>query len=278
MKYTGSKIDKELRETSLCGLVAAFSLKRETLYYNDDSIQATGMVDSSGMKQNQWVRYRKTGHLWHIGYYHDDIKNGPYVKIKLDGDIESIEFYKNGKNLKMPMLKDAVLRAYKRHKGHTRKGGNKPYILHPLEALGIAFKIAASDERLLSAVVLHDTIEDTEETYEDLENEFGNVAQIVQEVSEDKTKTWQERKQATIDSLKNHTCSYEARVCSLADKLSNARAMNEDLKQYGEHLWDRFNEKDPKKQKWYYREVCDALIDLADTSAWKELNSLVDLL
>lgn len=278
MKYTGSKIALELRETSLGGLATAFSLKRETLYYNDGSVRATGMVDSSGLKQNQWVHYRKTGHLWHIGYYHDDIKNGPYVKMKIGGDIESIEFYKAGKLLKMPLLRHAVMHAFKRHEGHTRKGGNKPYILHPLEALGIAFKIAPNEEKLLAAVILHDTIEDTEETYENLKNLFGDVADIVREVSEDKSKTWQERKQATIDYLKKDKCSYEAKICTLSDKLSNARAMSEDLKEFGSIVWDKFNEKNPKKQKWYYREVCDALIDFADTSAWKELNSLVDLM
>lgn len=278
MKYTGSKIALELRETSLGGLAAAFSLKRETLYYNDGSVRATGMVDSSGMKQNQWVHYRKTGHLWHIGYYHDDIKNGPYVKMKVGGDIESVEFYKNGKILKMPLLRHAVVHAYKKHEGHTRKGGNKPYILHPLEALGIAFKIVPDHEVLLSAVVLHDTIEDAEETYDNLKNLFGSVADIVQEVSEDKSKSWQERKQTTIDHLKENVCSYEAKVCTLSDKLSNVRSLNEELKECGSHVWDKFNEKDPKKQKWYYREVCNALIEFADTSAWKELNSLVDLL
>lgn len=278
MKYTGSKIALELRETSLGGLAAAFSLKRQTLYYNNGAIRATGMIDSSGMKQNQWVHYRKTGHLWDIGYYHDDIKNGPYVKMKIGGEIDSIEFFKNGKPIKMPTLKHAVLHAFQRHEGQVRKGGSKPYILHPLETLGIAFKIEPENEALLCAAVLHDTLEDTQETYDNLQHLFGEVADIVRNLSEDKSKTWAERKQETINILKSEDTCREVRICSLADKLSNARSINEDLKEFGATVWDRFHETNPVKQKRYYREVCDALVDFADTSAWKELNALVDLL
>lgn len=275
MKYTGSKIALELRETSLGGLATAFSLKRETLYYNDGTVRATGMVDSSGMKQNQWVHYRKTGHLWQIGYYHDDIKHGPYVKIKVGGDIDSIEFFKNGKQVRMATLKHAVLHAFEKHGGQTRKGGNIPYILHPLETLGIAFKMDPANERMLAAAVLHDVLEDTDETYEQLRALFGDIADIVAQDSEDKSKSWKERKERAIQTIKSGADSDLKRIV-LADKLSNLRQISEERKQFGDAVWEKFNEKNPQRQKWYYREMCDALSEFADISAWKELNSLID--
>lgn len=278
MKYTGARIAVELRETSLGGLATAFSLKRETHYYNNGVIRATGMVDSSGRKQNQWVHYRRTGHLWQVGYYKDDIKNGPYVKIKAGGDIDSVEFFKMGKLSKISILKQAVIHAFKMHDGQTRKGGSVPYILHPLEALGIAFAIAPDNEYALVAAVLHDVLEETEETKESLTKLFGAAADIVAEETEDKSLSWEVRKQNAVDYFNSKKPSPEARIVALADKLSNFRAISEDYAKLGNELWERFTEKDPKKQKAYYRGMCDALATLGDRGAWKELNSLIDAL
>ncbi len=278
MKYTGARIAVELRETSLGGLATAFSLKRENHYYNNGMLRATGMVDSSGRKQNQWVHYRRTGHLWQIGYYKDDVKNGPYIKIKAGGDIDSIEFFKMGKQTKISSLKQAIKHAFKMHEGQVRKGGSSPYILHPLETLGIAFSISPDNDTALAAAVLHDILEDTDETFENLEALFGDAAAVVAEETEDKSKSWDERKQATINYFKSDSASYEAKVVALSDKLANLRAISEDYAELGDKLWERFTEKNPKKHKAYYRDMCDALSALADKRAWKELNSLVDQL
>lgn len=281
MKYTGSKIAPELRETSKGGLAHVFELNRSTIYYEDGHIRTTGMVDSSGMRQQQWVHYRKTGGLWQIGYYKDDQKHGPYVKLKMSGDIDSIEFFSHDKQvsrelqLKLQIVKDAIAHAFVKHRGDVRKGGNLPYILHPLEVVGIAFGIEPDNPRLLAAAALHDTIEDTDETYESLRELFGDITDIVAEETEDKSKTWKERKQATIDYFRTEKPSHESRIVALSDKLSNARAVIEDKKLLGDEVWQRFKEKRPEVQKWYYESMKDALVELADTSAWKELNSLV---
>ena len=88
----------------------------------------------------------------------------------------------------MNKIEKAVLFATKAHAGAFRKGTNRPYILHPIEAMSIVMKFT-EDEDVIAAAVLHDTLEDTSVTREQLEIEFGSrVATLVASVSEDKKK------------------------------------------------------------------------------------------
>ena len=84
------------------------------------------------------------------------------------------------------------------------------------------------DEEIISAAVLHDTIEDCEGvSREILAREFSErVAGIVAQESEDKTKTWMERKSATIEHIRN--APREVQMVGLADKLSNMRDIDRD--------------------------------------------------
>ncbi|MBO6079741.1 MAG: bifunctional (p)ppGpp synthetase/guanosine-3',5'-bis(diphosphate) 3'-pyrophosphohydrolase, partial [Bacteroidales bacterium] len=66
------------------------------------------------------------------------------------------------------------------HSGTERRGKGFPYIIHPMEAVAIVATIT-SDQELLAAAVLHDTVEDTDVTIEDIRKEFGErVATLVQ--------------------------------------------------------------------------------------------------
>ena len=159
----------------------------------------------------------------------------------------------------MNKVEKAVVFATRAHAGTYRKGKNKPYILHPIEAMAIV-KQFTEDEDVLAAAVLHDTVEDTSVTVERLEIEFGpRVAELVASVSEDKKKerpaesTWKERKQETINGLKN--ASRDTKLLCLGDKLSNLREMSEDYADIGDELWERFNQKDKRMHEWYYREI-----------------------
>ena len=159
----------------------------------------------------------------------------------------------------MNKIEKAVIFATRAHAGNFRKGKDKPYILHPIEAMAIV-KQFTDDEDVLAAAVLHDTVEDTSVTVERLEKEFGpRVAELVASVSEDKKKertaesTWKERKQETIDGLKN--ASRDTKLLCLGDKLSNLREMSEDYADIGDELWERFNQKDKRMHAWYYREI-----------------------
>lgn len=177
------------------------------------------------------------------------------------------------------LLEQAIRFAVERHSGATRKGKDTPYILHPLEAMQILSAIGA-DTNLMIAGVLHDTVEDTNTTLEEIEAVFGeDVAELVASNSEDKTKSWDERKAHTIEYLK--TAPYRNKLLIFADKLANQRSLYRDYKKLGEDLWKRFNAP-AEKQAWYYSEVQDAFYDFQNIPEiydfyWEMVNTYKDL-
>ncbi|MFI3171923.1 MAG: HD domain-containing protein [Eubacteriales bacterium] len=174
------------------------------------------------------------------------------------------------------MINKGIAFATKAHEGQTRKGTKKPYIVHPIEVSEIVSNMT-SDEEIITAAVLHDTVEDCEEiTIEMIEQEFGvRVASIVAQESEDKSKTWAERKGHTIECLR--TAPLEVQMVALGDKLSNMRDIDQDYPVCGEALWQRFRMKNKQIIGWYYKGVQDALKkDLGHTESYKEYCALVD--
>lgn len=156
-------------------------------------------------------------------------------------------------------LNRAITFAVEKHAGQVRKSTNIPYIVHPLEVLQILYSVRA-DKDVLMAGVLHDTVEDTDTSLEEIRELFGDsVAELVASNSEDKSKTWDERKQHTIDELA--TASDEVQMLILADKLSNLRSIAHDYSELGDKVWDRFNAS-KEKQAWYYSGIQDALYDM----------------
>ena len=103
------------------------------------------------------------------------------------------------------MVARAIAFATKAHEGQFRKGTKRPYIVHPLE-VGEIVATLTFDEEIISAALLHDTIEDCQGiTREVLAQEFSeHVAELVAQESEDKSKTWLERKSHTIEHLNMH--------------------------------------------------------------------------
>lgn len=163
----------------------------------------------------------------------------------------------------MTTVERAIQFATFAHAGTKRKGKDRPYILHPIEAMTIAAALT-EDEDVLAAAVLHDVVEDTSLDATDIEREFGpRVRALVMAESEDKMKdlpaeaSWKLRKQATIDHLKG--LDRNAKIICLGDKLSNIREMARDYQMQGDALWERFNQKDKKEHAWYYRSICDIL-------------------
>ncbi len=172
-------------------------------------------------------------------------------------------------------LDKAVEFATQRHSGQVRKGTTLPYIVHPIEVMQILYRMGA-DENVMIAGVLHDTIEDTGTTKEEIIELFGeDVANLVAGHSEDKSKSWKERKTAAIEHLAKSDKRFKMLV--LADKLSNMRAIAADYAAIGDKLWERFNAP-PEKQAWYYGSLDDALMSLADfedtAAAYWEFNAL----
>lgn len=165
------------------------------------------------------------------------------------------------------------------HANQRRKGTDIPYILHCLEAGTLATNLTnragVIQENLVAAAILHDTIEDAFISYESLKEIFNEeIAHLVNIQSEDKSKTWLERKTATIDFLKENT-SRKVEVVFLADKLSNMRAISRDFEAEKEELWDKFNAgKD--LQHWYYASIAEAFSQVTASAEYVEYKSLID--
>jgi len=119
------------------------------------------------------------------------------------------------------ILNAADFAAYK-HRNQKRKDEEKtPYINHPIAVAKIISEIGnVEDPEVLAAALLHDTIEDTKTTPEELIENFGErVCHLVQEVTDDKTLPKLERKQRQIDHAKE--ISKDAALIKLGDKISN---------------------------------------------------------
>lgn len=167
------------------------------------------------------------------------------------------------------------------HKGQFRKGSKIPYILHPMEAGVIAASLSMKnnqvDEEVVAAAILHDVIEDTDITYQDLSNNFNEkVLRLIRLQSEDKSKTWQERKETTIELLRNNE-DINFEIVILSDKLSNLRAIHKDYQILGDSLWERFNVKEKARHKWYYSSIAKEIKQLKDTREYKEYKELLEL-
>ena len=182
--------------------------------------------------------------------------------------------------LNTELLDRAILFAVKAHAGTERRGKGFPYIVHPLEAVEIVATITP-DQELLAAAALHDTVEDTNVTIEEIRDQFGErVANLVAAESDvfiegkSEEETWHARKQAAIDRLA--AAPHDAKIVALGDKLSNMRAIARDYATMGDKLWDIFHAKDPSDHEWHYRGLANSLRELSDTFAFQEFESLIN--
>ena len=139
------------------------------------------------------------------------------------------------------MVEEARSFAEKAHEGQFRKGTKRPYIVHPLEVAKIV----------------------------------STMLEMVRQESEDKSKTWVERKSTTIRHLK--TAPRAVQMIALADKLSNIRDIDREYPKVGEEFWNRFRMKSKAAMGWYYIGVKDALQeDFAGIPAYEEYKMLVE--
>lgn len=175
----------------------------------------------------------------------------------------------------------AIKFAVDAHANTERRGKGFPYVIHVLEAMEIVASMS-NDPELLAAAALHDTVEDTEVTVEEIKSGFGEkVANLVKAESDvidssvSETESWRSRKQAAIDRLSS--ASLEAKMVALGDKLSNMRAIARDYKKSGDKLWEIFHAPGGKSDhEWHYRGLAEALSDLEGTDAYAEFISLID--
>ena len=178
------------------------------------------------------------------------------------------------------LLDRAIVFAVRAHAGTERRGKGFPYIVHPMEAVAIVATMT-SDQELLAAAALHDTVEDTDVTIGQIRQEFGErVASIVEDESDrfipgvPEEQSWHSRKQAAIDRLSH--ASREAKMVALGDKLSNMRTLYKDYCTIGDEVWQRFNQKDKALHAWYYSSIFQILAEaLGDNPPIREYRALL---
>jgi len=172
------------------------------------------------------------------------------------------------------MIFDAIEFAAAAHRGQYRKGSQIPYLMHPLSAARTVID-AGCAEHVVAAAILHDIIEDTPHTADDIRSRFGGrVAELVEACSEPNHSqdSWEVRKQRTVDLLST-TEDQEILMVAIADKLDNIRSIREDFALRGEETWKRFR-RGRDKQAWYYRSLGDAFSRRMETDAGRRLAGL----
>lgn len=186
----------------------------------------------------------------------------------------------SGQYMDTDLFDRAAKYAIDAHHNVGRKGKGFPYVIHPMEAAEIVATIT-DDQEMLAAAMLHDVVEDTDCTVEDIRREFGNrVAHLVANESdlvvEGKTdsESWHERKQYAIDRLA--AAERDIKIVAMGDKLSNMRAIARDYAEIGDALWDRFHVSDPAEHEWHYRGLAESLRELGDTDAYIEFIMLIN--
>lgn len=158
------------------------------------------------------------------------------------------------------MITKALEKAKELHKDQFRKGTQIPYFVHLLDVAKILMYEPNLPEELVCAGILHDTLEDTDYTREELKADFGEkVYSIVdfctepennnKTTSKEEKASWKRRKTHSINSIRNAT--EEELIVFIADKFSNLQSMKDDLILIGGKLWERFNAS-YEDIKWYY--------------------------
>ncbi|MDQ0973740.1 (p)ppGpp synthase/HD superfamily hydrolase [Neobacillus niacini] len=157
----------------------------------------------------------------------------------------------------MDIVEKALQIASKNHEGQYRKNSDIPYITHPV-AVGMMLLKSGYSEEIVAAGILHDTVEDTPLSLDEIKWEFGpKIAELVEGSSEpDKSLPWKARKEHTIEFLQ--TASEDIRAVVCADKLHNIRSIMRDYEQVGEEVWSRFNA-GKEQQRWYYTNIVESL-------------------
>jgi (p)ppGpp synthase/HD superfamily hydrolase len=164
------------------------------------------------------------------------------------------------------LVNDAFLFAAEQHARDVRKGSDVPYLAHLLGVASLVLE-AGGDEVQTAAAFLHDVAEDHggERMIGEIGSRFGpEVASIVRDLSDSlvdtsdgttKKEDWEVRKQRYIAHLAE--APDRSLLVAAADKLHNARSMISDYRRLGDAMWGPFNQKDPKRNLWYYRSLAD---------------------
>ena len=164
--------------------------------------------------------------------------------------------------------------ASEKHSHQFRKGTTIPYIVHIYEVFQY-LREEGADENTLIAGILHDVVEDTGTSIEEIEKLFGkDIAKLVGYETEDKSLPYLQRKTLHMGILKN--AAESAKLVNCADKLSNLRSIYLDQKYYGQDSWKKFNGSRDEIKK-YYSMALDALSSLKDRRIYRHVENYFNL-
>lgn len=152
----------------------------------------------------------------------------------------------------------AIRFAANAHAEQKRKISDIPFISHPFGVAMLLQRYGFPEDWVIAGL-LHDIIEDTPQTLEEIRRIFGDqVADIIHGCSEPEhnTRPWKKRKQHTIDYLR--TAPVAVKVVTCADKLHNVLSLKHDLQKQGNKIWSRFRH-GKAEQAWYYLSVDESL-------------------
>jgi (p)ppGpp synthase/HD superfamily hydrolase len=159
-----------------------------------------------------------------------------------------------------PLVEQALRTAAFFHRHDVRKGSDTPYFAHPAAVAIILLRAGLTDDNMLAAALLHDVVEDTPCTLDELAAEFPpEVVQYVAALSEQKTdehgnkRPWKLRKEDHLKEVAEAPLPVRAIV--LADKLHNLATMCYDIGS-DDNFWDRFNATQ-QDILWYNRTMVD---------------------
>jgi len=157
------------------------------------------------------------------------------------------------------LVDKAIGFAVKAHAGQKRKIGPLPYIVHPF---GVAMILARMDcnETIIIAALLHDVVEDTKKSLDDVRKKFGDdVAEIVAGCTElpKKDYQWEERKREMIKRLLD--ASLPVKLVAAADKYHNLSHTLHNRRKKKHGIWQSFG-RGKGQQAWYYRNVTESLV------------------
>lgn len=249
-----------------------------------------GKIISSADRNIDIISALKRTHSYTIKHYPgldlDEIINKAYKHISekfgIDGyaktycyDKEFEDFKKNIANLIknkygfavkymeineiMDIKEKAKLFAIQAHMGQVRKSEpDKPMIMHPI-GVGQLLESFGYDDNVVAAGYLHDVVEDTKYTIDDIEREFGqDIASLVMGASEpDKSLSWEERKKHTIEETKKLPFRNKLVIC--ADKINNLEDLFLKFEKSGQRDFNAFK-RGEDSQRWYYTSIYESLI------------------
>jgi len=160
-----------------------------------------------------------------------------------------------------PVIDRALAVSATAHRHQERKGSQVPYIIHPVH---VAILLMRHDfpEEVIVAAILHDVVEDTTVTIDEIGSEFGaEVARLVAAVSEQKQEgnqplPWRTRKEAQLDRLRS--ADRNTAALKTADAIHNLRATLTDFARIGDEVWKRFRGS-PDEHLWYYATLAEIL-------------------